>query len=68
MKLYKLKSYVSLKTKKQFARKKTDPSKRLVTYDLPVFLLPVQAELDKAIRLVMGNMQSFENKKMWNLM
>lgn len=46
--------------KKQFARKKTDPSKRLVTYEFARLPASVQAELDKAIRLVMGNMQSFE--------
>ncbi|WP_306461713.1 ParB family protein, partial [Klebsiella pneumoniae] len=37
-----------------------DPSKRLVTYEFARLPASVQAELDKAIRLVMGNMQSFE--------
>lgn len=44
--------------KKQFARKKTDPSKRLVTYEFARLPASVQAELDKAIRLVMDNMRT----------
>ncbi|ELY5941088.1 ParB/RepB/Spo0J family partition protein [Cronobacter malonaticus] len=44
--------------KKQFARKKTDSSKRLVTYEFARLPASVQAELDEAIRLVMDNMRS----------
>lgn len=43
--------------KKQFARKKTDTSKRLVTYEFARLPVSVQAELDKAIKQVMDNMQ-----------
>ncbi|MGU3489426.1 ParB family protein [Enterobacter bugandensis] len=46
--------------KKQFARKKTDPSKRLVAYEFARLPAPVQAELDKAIKFVMDNMQAYE--------
>jgi ParB family chromosome partitioning protein len=44
--------------KKQFARKKTDQSKRLVTYEFARLPASVQAEIDKAIKLVMENMQT----------
>ncbi|MEX1843474.1 ParB/RepB/Spo0J family partition protein [Enterobacter cloacae] len=46
--------------KKQFARKKTDPSKRLVTYEFARLPASVQAELDKAIKQVMDSMQASE--------
>ena len=39
--------------KKQFARKKTDPDKRLVTYEFSRLPLTLQAELDAAIKEVM---------------
>lgn len=39
--------------KKQFARKKTDPDKRLVTYEFSRLPATLQAELDAAIREVM---------------
>lgn len=43
--------------KKQFARKKTDTAKRLVTYEFARLPSSVQAELDKAIKAVMDGMQ-----------
>lgn len=44
--------------KKQFARKKTDTSKRLVTYEFARLPVSVQDELDKAIKQVMDSMQA----------
>lgn len=47
----------SFKDKKQFARKKSDADKRLVTYEFSRLPATYQAELDMAIRAVMERMQ-----------
>ncbi|WP_172606647.1 ParB family protein [Pantoea coffeiphila] len=47
----------SFKDKKQFARKKSDSIKRLVTYEFSRLPASYQAELDAAIRTIMHKMQ-----------
>jgi len=44
--------------KKQFARKKTDTDKRLVTYEFSRLPAAYQAELDAAVRAVIARMQA----------
>ena len=44
--------------KKQFARKKTDTDKRLVTYEFSRLPAAYQAELNAAVRAVIARMQA----------
>jgi ParB family chromosome partitioning protein len=46
------------KDKKQFARKKTDSEKRLVTYEFSRLPATYQAELDAAVKAVIARMQA----------
>ncbi|WP_336768957.1 ParB/RepB/Spo0J family partition protein [Pantoea endophytica] len=49
------------KDKKQFARKKTDSEKRVVTYEFSRLPASYQAELDAAVRAVIARMQADSN-------
>lgn len=49
--------------KKQFARKKINPEKRLITYEFSRLPATYQAELDTAVRAVLERMQADEAKK-----
>lgn len=44
--------------KKQFARKKTDAEKRLVTYEFSRIPAHYQAELDAAVKTILEKMQA----------
>lgn len=48
--------------KKQFARKKTDTDKRLVTYEFARIPAAYQAELDEAVKAVLERMQADSSK------
>ena len=49
--------------KKQFARKKTNAEKRLITYEFSRLPAAFQAELDAAVRAVLERMQAADAKK-----
>jgi ParB family chromosome partitioning protein len=51
----------NFKDKKQFARKKTDSEKRLITYEFSRFPASYQAELDAAVKAIITRMQSDGN-------
>jgi len=49
--------------KKQFARKKTNAEKRLITYEFSRLPAAFQAELDAAVKAVLERMQTADTKK-----